>query len=83
MLKLCEGRAVVGGSFSARTGRKKDAFITVGYSNWTKAKERFVGHQSSVLHRDAVISQSQRSLVPVATQLSTKKKNSIWRVPAS
>jgi hypothetical protein len=57
------------GSFSCSTGRKKDAF-----TNWKKVKERFAGHQQSVLHRAAVVNQSQRSLVPVTAQLCSKKE---------
>jgi hypothetical protein len=62
------------GSFCAGTGRKKHAFVAAGFTNWKKAKERFVGHQSSVLQRSAVVNQSQRSLVPVSAQLSCKKQ---------
>uniref|UniRef100_H3AD30 DUF4371 domain-containing protein n=1 Tax=Latimeria chalumnae TaxID=7897 RepID=H3AD30_LATCH len=55
-------------------GHKDDAFLSLGFSNWKKAKERFSIHQKSLKHRAAIMNQSQRSLVPVSAQLSIKKE---------
>ena len=43
----------------------ESAFITVGFTNWKKASERFINHETSKCHRETVL---RTITLPVTTQ---------------
>ena len=49
-----------------------DAFVSKGFNNWKKAKERFREHEQSHAHSEACVKISALKQPSVAAQLSTK-----------
>lgn len=49
-----------------------DTFVTKGFNNWKKAKERFRKHEQSHAHSEACVKVSALKQPSVAAQLSTK-----------
>ena len=49
-----------------------DTFVTKGFNNWKKAKERFQDHEQSHAHSEPCVKVSALKQPSVAAQLSTK-----------
>ena len=54
--------------------RGEDNFVTSGYNNWKKARERFLKHEQSGLHKEAILKIELLKQESIAATLSSQVK---------
>ena len=52
--------------------RGEDNFVTSGYNNWKKARERFLKHEQSGLHKEAILKIDLLKQESIAATLSNQ-----------